>query len=51
MKKILTIISLFVATNANSQNWQDKIAKRFYSTIDSSKKLEAPISAEGQATA
>jgi hypothetical protein len=40
MKKILTIISLFVATNANSQNWQDKIAKRFYSTIDSSKKLE-----------
>ena len=40
MRKILTIISLFVTTSASSQNWQDKIAKRFYSSIDSSKKLE-----------
>lgn len=39
MKKILTLLLFFVSTNTFAQDWAEKISKKFYSTIDSSKKL------------
>lgn len=40
MRKIITSLLLLVSTNCVAQDWADRIAKRFYSTVDSSKKLE-----------
>jgi hypothetical protein len=40
MKKIITSTLFFLSTSVFSQTWQEKIANKFYSTIDSSKKLE-----------
>lgn len=40
MRKIITTILLFITSNVFAQDWAEKIAKRFYSTIDSSRKLD-----------
>ena len=40
MKKILTALFLILSICSMGQTWQDKIASKFYSRIDSSKKLD-----------
>lgn len=41
MKKILTLLLILVSASVTAQNdnWEEKIAKKFYSSIDSSKKF------------
>ena len=40
MRKIITTLLLLVSLNVSAQDWANKIAKRFYSTVDTSKKLD-----------
>jgi hypothetical protein len=40
MKKILTSLFLILSLNTFGQNWQERIARDFYSRIDSSKSFE-----------
>ena len=40
MRKIITTLLIVVSTNLSAQDWAEKVAKRFYSTIDSSRKLD-----------
>jgi hypothetical protein len=50
MRKITTIILILVSTNCIAQDWAEKIAKNFYSTIDSSKKLDCCDKTSGAIT-
>ena len=40
MKKILTSLFLILSLNSFGQDWQERIARDFYSRIDSSKSFE-----------
>lgn len=50
MRKFITSLLIITSTNCIAQDWAEYIAKKFYSTIDSSKKLDCCDKSNGAIT-
>ena len=50
MRKLITTLLIVASSNCLAQDWAEKIAKKVYSTIDSSKKLDCCDKTSGAIT-